>query len=92
MGPQGATRTTSKTAPGRTVVGREVAVALAWTALAVFGSAAYFALALLATVVFQTRTEMRAGFAGLRTEMHDGFAEVRGEIRELRDRLTAAGA
>jgi hypothetical protein len=67
-------------------------VALAWTALAVFGSAAYFALALLATVVFQTRGETRAGFGELRVEMHDGFDEVRGEIRELRDRLAAAGA
>jgi hypothetical protein len=39
---------------------------------------------------------MQTGFREVRSElqaeMHDGFAEVRGEIRELRDRLSAAGA
>jgi hypothetical protein len=76
---------------------------IAWASLAVFGSAAYFALGLLATVLLQTRAEMRNGFAGLRgemasmrtelrDEMHAGFSEIRHEMHELLDRLTAAGA
>ena len=64
-------------------------MALAWTALVVFGGAAYFALTLLATVVYQERAERRAGFADLRGEMRELRSELHSETRGLRDELRA---
>ncbi|MFL6238575.1 MAG: hypothetical protein ACJ735_03635 [Actinomycetes bacterium] len=63
-----------------------------WVLVGVLATVSFSALALLATALFQTRSEMREGFRDLRAEMHAGFSELRGDIRELRDRLTAAGA